>query len=1238
MGMGRAYTKGLGRALIAGVTILGMAGVVTSPTTPLVARAATIAVTNTNDSGAGSLRQAIADAASGDTITFASSVTGPIILTSGELPITTSLTIDNTASGRQAIDGNHSSRVFEVGAGATVTLTNLQIQNGVGMSNGALGAATGQGGGIYSAGALTLDNSAVVSNTVTGTAGSGSGSGGGAAGGGVYATGPLALTGVTVVSNNSATGGAGGSGTVFPIFGPGGSGGPAQGGGVYIDGDATVGAGSIVSGNSATGGAAGSGGIFLGGNGGSSYGGGFYNAGGTLTVNGATISGNTASGGSSNPGFPGGSSSGFGGGVYALGALSMSSATIASNTASAAGLIFSGATDGGGVYAGGGATLADSTITGNRANSGSGGGVYATGAAVALTNSPVMSNTASSGGGVYAAGPLTMTNSPISGNTAALNGGGVYVPGALLFLNNSVAGSRSNGPRIAIGGGAVTIMDNPVMGNTANGAGGGLYVNSPLTVTASTVISNSAHTNGGGLVATGLTTLSQDAVVSNTAGADGGGVLATADITLTNVTMGANTAIGQGGAISTTGALSATAVTIAGNSALTGGGIASATGVTSTLAASILTGDTATNGPDCAGALVSGGYLVLGASAGCAYTPGPGDIVGQDALLGPLADNGGSTLTYALLPGSPAIGIVPPASGLCLPTDQRGVSRPGTDKSACDSGAYESAGTAPTATATDSATATGTSNPTATGTGAATGTAQPTIPAGTATPSPTATNTNTAIPSATNTSTATSTSTNTSTATPSATPSATSTATPNVNNGPTTLYFAEGYTGRLTSNGKANFDETLSILNANPFTATVQIQYLIEGGSPVVVIRSIAPASTLRESVNSDAGNDKNVAAVVSSASRVTAERIIRRTGAAGVLDANSSLGNPSLGKTFYFAEGYTGASFQEYLTLANPGNTTANVTVNFAPQGATGSVTQTLTLQIPPQGRVTRNIRRDTLGIPNKSLGLVVTSDQPIMAERVLYFGDGDGSAKYGSTAKAGIQTVGNQYIFAYGSAGGTGLAQRPGDQSFVTVLNPGTSPVSATIVAQFYDALGRDIGSTSLAVAPGTRETLNANQAVSNTASIYATMLTSASPFVAEKPQYFGGSPNAGAHPGVAPTGAPAGMKSAAFPDLNLVDAAGQAEQQTVFLYNPTSAPITVTGTYYSGNGSKSQVYNVPAGNIVTVNVNTDAAGLPAGALGATFTVTSAGATDSFVATNIANTTDGRSYTGNQGALPAQ
>jgi hypothetical protein len=259
-------------------------------------------------------------------------------------------------------------------------------------------------------------------------------------------------------------------------------------------------------------------------------------------------------------------------------------------------------------------------------------------------------------------------------------------------------------------------------------------------------------------------------------------------------------------------------------------------------------------------------------------------------------------------------------------------------------------------------------------------------------------------------------------------------------------------------------------------------------------------------------------------------------------------------------------------------------------------------------------------------------------MAERVLYFGDGNGSAKYGSTAKAGIQTVANQYLFAYGSSGGTGLAQQSGDQSFVTVLNPGTSPLSATVVAQFFDVNGKSLGTASIAVAPGTRQTINANAVVHNTSGVYATLLTSTSPFVAEKPQYYGGSPNAGTHPGVAPSGAPAGVKSAAFPDLSLTDPAGAAQQQTVFLYNPTTAPITVTATYYSTNGSKSVAYAVAASSITTVNVNTDAAGLPAGALGATFVVTSAGANDSFVATNIANSADGRSYTGTQGSLPAQ
>src|SRR5439155_1565905 len=87
-----------------------------------------------------------------------------------------------------------------------------------------------------------------------------------------------------------------------------------------------------------------------------------------------------------------------------------------------------------------------------------------------------------------------------------------------------------------------------------------------------------------------------------------------------------------------------------------------------------------------------------------------------------------------------------------------------------------------------------------------------------------------------------------------------------VNTGPTTLYFAEGYTGLLSSNGRATFDESLAVLNANPFTATVAITYLIQGGNPIVVTRNITPDPTLRESVTADICPDKAAAPLVGSA------------------------------------------------------------------------------------------------------------------------------------------------------------------------------------------------------------------------------------------------------------------------------------------------------------------------------------------------------------------------------------
>jgi hypothetical protein len=94
------------------------------------AGATTITVTNTNDSGPGSLRQALVDANDGDTIAFA--VTGTIVLTSGGLVIDKEITISGPGADQLSINGNHaqSQCVFGIAAANTVTISGLTITNG----------------------------------------------------------------------------------------------------------------------------------------------------------------------------------------------------------------------------------------------------------------------------------------------------------------------------------------------------------------------------------------------------------------------------------------------------------------------------------------------------------------------------------------------------------------------------------------------------------------------------------------------------------------------------------------------------------------------------------------------------------------------------------------------------------------------------------------------------------------------------------------------------------------------------------------------------------------------------------------------------------------------------------------------------------------------------------------------------------------------------------------------------
>ena len=213
-------------------------------------------VTSNADSGAGTLRQAIADAASGDTILFDSSLSGATIHLASTLNIVQNMTIDGSAlaskitvSGDSDSDGSGDVRVFYIHSGMTVTIDSLIITKGNGTSANMEDSTTGGGGiqnnsGNTSGVVLTVKNSIISGNSAD-------------TGGGIYNRDQSTIT-ITnsTISSNTASG---------------------NGGGIYSDGTLTV-AGSTISGNSA------------GGDGGG------IREGSITTLTNSTISGNTATG------------------------------------------------------------------------------------------------------------------------------------------------------------------------------------------------------------------------------------------------------------------------------------------------------------------------------------------------------------------------------------------------------------------------------------------------------------------------------------------------------------------------------------------------------------------------------------------------------------------------------------------------------------------------------------------------------------------------------------------------------------------------------------------------------------------------------------------------------------------------------------------------------------------------------------------------------------------------------
>ena len=193
-------------------------------------------------------------------------------------------------------------------------------------------------------------------------------------------------------------------------------------------------------------------------------------------------------------------------------------------------------------------------------------------------------------------------------------------------------------------------------------------------------------------------------------------------------------------------------------------------------------------------------------------------------------------------------------------------------------------------------------------------------------------------------------------------------------------YLPEGTT-------RSSFEEWLTIQNPNDSPILVRATYLLASGGPVEKEYIINPAQRFTVYVPAEVGPNQDVSVHLSSADDFLAERPMdfnyQGMGGWGWTGGHCVIGATGYGQEWFFAEGYTGSGFEEWICIQNPGAQTANVTITYYPEGGTAPITTHH--MVSGNSRYTVLVNRDAG--PNKAVSARVSSDLPIICERPMYF-----------------------------------------------------------------------------------------------------------------------------------------------------------------------------------------------------------------------------------------------------------
>ena len=381
------------------------------------------------------------------------------------------------------------------------------------------------------------------------------------------------------------------------------------------------------------------------------------------------------------------------------------------------------------------------------------------------------------------------------------------------------------------------------------------------------------------------------------------------------------------------------------------------------------------------------------------------------------------------------------------------------------------------------------------------------------------------------------------------------------------FYFAEGYTG-------TGFQEYACLENPNTSTAQAWVTCMFTDGASRTREYTLNPSSRLTVDVNQLAGPGRELSMrVVSTSPNVVAERPMYFNYQGRCTGGHDVIGADAPAETWYFAEGTTLGGFDEYVTVLNPQPSPAGLEFHYMVERA-GEVVVPGTVNAGSRATF-KTI--DQVGA-GKNVSLMLVSDQPIVAERPVYFSY-QGLGNHGWTGGhdvLGANAPSTKVNFAEGTT-------RGGFEEWLCIQNPNAGAIDVQARYLLGPGQGPAVKKT-YHVAGLERLTVSVNRAVGADKDV-SVSLTSRDPFIAERPMYFmyhgawdGGHNVIGARPAT---------------DVLFAEGyTGENFEEWLCVQNATGSTANLTVTYYpEGDRPIVRKHAVGPNSRGTIDVNSDA-----------------------------------------------